>query len=96
MPFLNVFVLGLPYQELAGIDPNEFPDAHSGKITRLLADKDGRLGRFVIQARGWSRRKVLVPMDHIERIDEADVYLSITKRDLKRRPTSRPDDVLDV
>jgi osmotically-inducible protein OsmY len=71
-----------------------FSDGHSGKITRLLADKDGRLGRFVIQARGWSRRKVLIPMDHIERIDEADVYLSITKRDLKRLPTSRPDDVL--
>jgi osmotically-inducible protein OsmY len=71
-----------------------FSDGHSGKITRLLADKDGRLGRFVIQARGWSRRKVLLPMDHIERIDEAAVYLSITKRDLKRLPTSRPDDVL--
>ena len=71
-----------------------FSDGHSGKITRLLADKDGRLGRFVIQARGWSRRKVLIPMDHIERIDEADVYLSITKRDLKRLPTSRPDEVL--
>jgi osmotically-inducible protein OsmY len=71
-----------------------FSDGHSGKITRLLADKDGRLGRFVIQARGWSRRKVLITMEHIERFDEADVYLSITKRDLKRLPTSRPDDVL--
>jgi osmotically-inducible protein OsmY len=71
-----------------------FSDGHSGKITRLLVDKDGRLGRFVIQARGWSRRKVLIPMDNIERIDEAEVYLSINKRDLKRLPTSRPDDVL--
>ena len=71
-----------------------FSDGHSGKITRLLADKDGRLGRFVIQARGWSRRKVLIPMDRIERIDGEDVYLSIAKHDLKRLPTSRPDDVL--
>ena len=69
-------------------------DGYSGKITHLLADRGGRLERFVIQTRGWSRRKVLIPMDHIERIDREDVYLSIAKHDLKRLPTYRPDDVL--
>jgi len=71
-----------------------FSDGHSGKITHLLADKDGPPERFVIQTRGWSRRKVLIPMDHIERIDGEDVYLSIAKHDLKKLPTYRPDDVL--
>ena len=71
-----------------------FSDGYSGKITHLLADKGGRLERFVIQTRGWSRRKVLIPMDHIERVDGEDVYLSIAKHDLKRLPTYRPDDVL--
>jgi osmotically-inducible protein OsmY len=71
-----------------------FNDGYSGKITHLLSDKDGRLGRFVIQTRGWSRRKVLIPMDRIERIDGEDVYLSIAKHDLKKLPTYRPDDVL--
>jgi osmotically-inducible protein OsmY len=69
-------------------------DGHPGKITHLLADKDGQLERFVIRTRGWSRRKVLIPMDRIERIDGDDVYLSIAKYDLKKLPTYRPDDVL--
>ena len=71
-----------------------FSDGYSGKITRLLSDKDGRPERFVIQTRGWSRRQVLIPMDRIEHIYGEDVYLSITKRDLKGLPTHRPDDVL--
>jgi osmotically-inducible protein OsmY len=71
-----------------------FSDGYSGKITHLLSDKDGQLGRFVIQTRGWSRRKVLIPMDRIERIDGEDVYLSIAKHDLKRLPTYRPDNLL--
>lgn len=71
-----------------------FSDGYSGKITHVLADKDGQFGRFVLQTRGWSRRQVLIPMDHIERIDGEDVYLPIVKRDLKKLPTSRPDDVL--
>jgi osmotically-inducible protein OsmY/sporulation protein YlmC with PRC-barrel domain len=71
-----------------------FSDGYSGKITHLLADKDGRLERFVIQTRGWSRRKVIIPIESIEHIDGEDVYLSIAKYDLKRLPTYRPDDVL--
>ena len=71
-----------------------FSDGYSGKITHLLADKDGQLERFVIKTRGWSRRKVLIRMDYIERIDGEDVYLSIAKHDLKRLPTYRPDYVL--
>lgn len=71
-----------------------FSDGYSGKITRLLSDKDGWLERFVVQTRGWSRRKVLIPLDHIERIDGEDVYLSIPKHDLRKLPTYRPDDVL--
>jgi osmotically-inducible protein OsmY len=71
-----------------------FSDGYSGKITHLLADKDGRLERFVIQTRGWSRRKVIIPIESIEHIDEEAVYLSIAKYDLKRLPTYRPDDVL--
>jgi BON domain-containing protein/PRC-barrel domain protein len=69
-------------------------DGYSGKITHLLADKEGRLEVFVIQTRGWSRRKVIIPIDRIEHIDGEDVYLSIAKYDLKRLPTYRPDDVL--
>jgi osmotically-inducible protein OsmY/sporulation protein YlmC with PRC-barrel domain len=69
-------------------------DGYSGKITHLLADKEGRLEVFVIQTSGWSRRKVIIPIDRIEHIDGEDVYLSIAKYDLKRLPTYRPDDVL--
>ena len=69
-------------------------DGYSGKITHLLADKEVRLEVFVIQTRGWPRRKVIIPIDRIEHIDGEDVYLSIAKYDLKRLPTYRPDDVL--
>jgi osmotically-inducible protein OsmY len=71
-----------------------FSDGHPGKITHLLSAKDGQLERFVVQTRGWSRRKVIIPIDRIEQIAGEDVYLSITKNDLKRLPTYRPDDVL--
>src|SRR5690349_8785163 len=67
-----------------------FSDGNSGKITHLLTDKAGQLVRFVIQTRGWSRRKVIIPMESIEHIDGEDVYLSIAKYDLKRLPTYRP------
>jgi osmotically-inducible protein OsmY len=73
-----------------------FSDGYSGKITRLLGDKDGQPQRLVVRPRGWSRRQVLVPMDHIARTDGEDVYLSITKRDLKKLPTYRADDVLEA
>jgi hypothetical protein len=73
-----------------------FSDGYLGKITHLLADKDGRLEAFVIQTRGWSRRKVIIPIDRIEHIDGEDVYLSIAQYDLKRLPTYRPDDVLEA
>lgn len=71
-----------------------FSDGYSGTITHLLADKDGRTERFVLLTRGWSRRKVIIPMDRIEHIDGDVVYLSIVKYDLMRLPTYRPDDVL--
>ena len=71
-----------------------FSDGYSGTITHLLADKDGRTERFVLLTRGWSRRKVIIPMDRIEHIDGEVVYLSIVKYDLKRLPTYRPDHVL--
>lgn len=71
-----------------------FSDGSPGNITHLLADKGGRLERFVVQTRGWSRRKVIIPIDRIEQIAGEDVYLSISKNDLKRLPTYRPDDVL--
>jgi osmotically-inducible protein OsmY len=71
-----------------------FSDGYSGTITHLLADKDGRTERFVLLTRGWSRRKVIIPMDRIEHIDGEVVYLSIVKYDLMKLPTYRSDEVL--
>jgi osmotically-inducible protein OsmY len=69
-------------------------DGHPGWITHLLPSRDGWIGAFVIQTRGWWRRKVVIPIDYINRIDGDKVYLSITKHDLKKLPTYRSDEVL--
>lgn len=71
-----------------------FSDGYSGTITHLLADKDGQIERFVLLTRGWSRRKVIIPMDRIEYNDGEVVSLSIAKRDLLKLPTYRQDVVL--
>lgn len=69
-------------------------DGHPGWVTHLLPHRDGRIEAFAIQTRGWSRRKVVILVDHIDRVDEETVYLALTKPDLKKLPTYRPDDVL--
>lgn len=69
-------------------------DGHPGWITHLLPSRDGWIGAFVIQTRGWWRRKVVIPIDYIDRIDRDNVYLSVTKNDLKKLPTYRPDNIL--
>jgi hypothetical protein len=69
-------------------------DGYPGKITHLLATKDGWVGAFAVRTRGWSRRKVIVPIDYIENIDGEKVYLSIDKNELKQLPTFKPDHVL--
>lgn len=69
-------------------------DGHPGWITHLLPDREGWIETFVIQTRGWWRRKVVIPMDYIDHIHEKIVYLSISKADLKKLPTYRTDDVL--
>jgi osmotically-inducible protein OsmY len=69
-------------------------DGHPGWITHLLPSRDGWIGAFAIQTRGWWRRKVVIPIDCIDHIDGETVYLSLTKPDLKKLPTYRPDDVL--
>jgi osmotically-inducible protein OsmY len=69
-------------------------DGHLGWITHLLPSRDGWIGAFVIQTRGWWRRRVVIPIDRIHHIDGENVYLSVTKTDLKKLPTYRPDDIL--
>jgi osmotically-inducible protein OsmY len=69
-------------------------DGHPGWITHLLPDRDGRLEAFAIQTRGWWRRKVVIPMEYIDHVDEETVYLSLTKPDLKKLSTYRPDHVV--
>lgn len=69
-------------------------DGHPGTVTRLLPSKDRWIGAFAIQTRGWWRRKVVIPIDYIDRIEGENVYLSVSKRDLKKLPTYRPDTVL--
>lgn len=69
-------------------------DGHPGWITHLLPGVEGWVGAFVIQTRGWWRRKVVIPIDYIDHIDGETVFLSLTKPDLKRLPTYRPDHVL--
>jgi osmotically-inducible protein OsmY len=69
-------------------------DGHPGWITHLLPSRDGWIGAFVIQTRGWWRRRVVIPIDRIHHIDGENVYLSVTKNDLKKLPTYRPDDIL--
>jgi osmotically-inducible protein OsmY len=69
-------------------------DGHPGWITHLLPSRDGWIGAFAIQTRGWWRRKVVIPIDCIDHIDGETVYLSLTKPDLKKLPTYRPDDIL--
>lgn len=69
-------------------------DGHPGWITHLLPSIDGWIGAFVIQTRGWWRRQVVIPIDYIDHIEGETVYLSLTKRDLKKLPTYRPDHVL--
>jgi osmotically-inducible protein OsmY len=69
-------------------------DGHPGRVTHLLPGIDGQIGALVIQTRGWWRRKVVIPTDYIDHIDEEIVYLSISKSDLKKLPTYRADNVL--
>ena len=69
-------------------------DGHSGRVTHLLPDIDGQIGAFVIQTRGWWRRKVVIPIDYIDHIEEEIVYLSISKGGLKKLPTYRADNIL--
>src|SRR5574339_142546 len=69
-------------------------DGHPGWITHLLPSRGGWIGAFVIQTRGWWRRKVVIPIDYIDHIDGENVYLSLTKPDLKKLPTYRPDPIL--
>ena len=69
-------------------------DGHPGRVTHLLPDIDGRIGAFVIQTRGWWRRKVVIPINYIDHIAEEIVYLSISKADLKQLPTYRADDIV--
>jgi hypothetical protein len=69
-------------------------DGHPGWITHFLPNKDGWTRAFVIQTRGWWRRTVVIPIDYIDHIEGETVYLSLTKPDLKKLPTYRPDHVL--
>lgn len=69
-------------------------DGHPGWITHLLPNKDGWIGAFVIQTRGWWRRKVVIPIDYIDFVDEENVYLSVNRIELKKLPTYHPDNVL--
>ena len=69
-------------------------DGHPGRVTHLLPDIDGQIGAFVIQTRGWWRRKVVIPIDYIDHIEEEIVYLSISKGGLKKLPTYRADNIL--
>jgi osmotically-inducible protein OsmY len=69
-------------------------DGHSGWVTHLLPNMDGWIGAFVIQTRGWWRRKVVITLDYIDFVDEENVYLSVSRIELKKLPTYRPDNVL--
>jgi osmotically-inducible protein OsmY len=69
-------------------------DGHPGWIAHLLPSINGWIGAFVIQTRGWWRRKVVIPIDYIDHIDDEIVYLSISKSELKKLPTYRPDSIL--
>src|SRR5918995_2544912 len=62
-------------------------DGHPGWITHLLPDRDGWIETFVIQTRGWWRRRVVIPMEYIDHIDGETVYLALAKIELKNLPT---------
>ena len=69
-------------------------EGHLGKITDLLPNTEGRVGAFVIQTRRWWRRKIVVPIDYIDFLDEENIYLSVNRIELKKLPTYHPDNVL--
>lgn len=81
-------------QPIAVGQPVVLSDGHPGWITQLLPNSDGGTGAFVIQTRGWWRRKVVIPIDYLDHTAGETVYLSLTKGDLKKLPTYRPDHVL--
>lgn len=69
-------------------------DGYAGSVISLLSDSEGWVDAIVVQIRGLWRRKVIVPFNWIEKINEEKVYLLIGKSELKKLPPYRSDDAL--
>jgi hypothetical protein len=64
-------------------------DGFVGEVHHFLVDRiDGRLTHFVLrEGHFWGRREVQVPLGAIDRIDEADVYLNLSKAEIGALPS---------
>jgi sporulation protein YlmC with PRC-barrel domain len=66
-------------------------DGHVGEVHDFLVDlAEGRLSHLVLrEGHFWGRRDVQIPVGSIQRIEERDVYLDLTKDQIEALPSVR-------
>jgi sporulation protein YlmC with PRC-barrel domain len=63
-------------------------DGHVGRLDELMIDPDtDRITHLVLrESHLWGPREVTIPVSEIDRIDESEIYLKLTKEKIKDLP----------
>ncbi len=66
-------------------------DGAAGRIDDVLADAEtGRPAYLVVDAGGFFKGDVVVPFDSVRSVDDAGVWLAMTRDEVKRAPSYDP------